>query len=238
VGLVTVDQLILDAKRASDMENSAFVTDAEWLSYANREAAQVHAEFATLSEDYWINYVEFSLPSSGPGALPKNAFQLPDDFHKLRGLDYQIDATNTAWRALRKFTFAERNAMSPDIRRLFAFAPDRRYRIFRDAIWIIPETQPDGHYRMWYTTLFQPFVTTADSFPSWEGVHELVILGMAIRALQKEESLETAAQFGMEREALRERIRNAFTDRDESEADVIQDRQGIDVSPYGRWEPY
>lgn len=238
MGTVTAAQVILDAKRMADMVNSSFVSDDEWLSYVNRSAGEFHAEFAVLSEDYWMNEVQFSLPLSPaiPG-VPANVFPLPVDFHKIRGLDYQVDAGNKTWRAIHQVHFSERNAYTPDLRRVWGAAPDRRWRLMRNSIWIVPEAQPEGVYRLWYTTLFQPLVTTADTIPDWEGMHEIVILGCAIRALEKEET--DASSLRQEREMLRERLAATFKDRNEAEPDVVQDTQSLDISPYGRrWDPY
>lgn len=233
MGFVTAAQIIEDAKNMADMANSSFVSDSEWLSYVNRSAAEFHAEFAVLSEDYWMNEVEFTLPLSPaiPG-VPANVFPLPADFHKMRGLDYQIDSGNKTWRSLHQIHFSERNAYTPDLRRVWGASPDRRFRLMRNALVIYPEAQPEGTYRLFYTTLFQPLVTTADTIPDWEGFYELCILGCAIRALEKEESDATSLR--QEREMLRERLAATFKDRQEVEGDVIADVQSIDVSPFGR----
>lgn len=210
----------------ADMESSTFIANDEWTDYLNREAAALHSEFVEAFEDYYTSQTTFTL-SAGT-----NTLALPADFWKIRGVDYQIDAGNQTWREVRQFQFNRRNDLTPDIRRLWGASPERRYRVFRDALWIVPESDASGTYRLWYVTLYQPMVADADAIPDWEGFHELVILGAAIRALDKQESVTDHLK--RDREMLRARIAAAAQNRNAGEPEVVQDVQSLPGAyPYG-----
>lgn len=79
----TLLQLRTLARQLSDMTNSTFVTDAEFNTYLNLGAQELYDLFAeAMGQEFFLKTYEITL------APPVNVYDLPDDFHLLRGVDY------------------------------------------------------------------------------------------------------------------------------------------------------
>lgn len=100
--MTTLDAIRTAAKQRADMVNSAFVTDAEWLTYIN---ASYFALYGLLTEKFGDDYHAAIAEATTDGASER--IELADDFFKLRGVDLKVDADR--WVPLKPFTFAERS---------------------------------------------------------------------------------------------------------------------------------
>lgn len=162
----------------ADMPLSAsstqYVTESELTTYVNQGGAALHDLITAANEDYYITAVEFTLSTTNTYALPLN-------FYKLRGLDYQ---SGSRWTTVPAFNFAHRNRYSDTARRRPEY-PERAYRVMQGALFVLPEDDYAGTYRLWYLMKFSELVSDSDELDDlWK---EYVVCYAAIQMLQKEE---------------------------------------------------
>lgn len=174
---VTLAQLRNQARQMADMPltTSPFVTEAELTTYINQGGASLHDLITAANEDYYITSVEFTLAATNTYALPLN-------FYKLRGLDYK---SGDLWVNVPAFNFAHRNRYNDTVRRRPDY-PERAYRVMQGALFVVPETDFAGTYRLWYLLKYSELVSDSDQLDDlWK---EYVVCYAAIQMLQKEES--------------------------------------------------
>lgn len=80
---VTLANLKLRARRKADMENSAFISDAELLDLVNEAYCELYDVMTQAFERYYTTTTTFS---TTPGTT---AYALPGDFYKLLAVDLQ-----------------------------------------------------------------------------------------------------------------------------------------------------
>lgn len=126
MAVYTLAQLRTQARQLADAENDGHKTDAEFTTWINQGGQALHDIIVRANEDHHLTSVEFTLSSA-------NTYTLPDNFYKLRGVDYQ---DGDRWFKVPVFHFAERD----------------RY----------DETLYTGTYRLWYVLRYTPLVADAD----------------------------------------------------------------------------
>jgi hypothetical protein len=187
------------------MKNSNFVEDSELNQYINSSYQELYDLLVASFEDYYtLAPVTFSISSGS------NTYSLPADFYKLRGVDCSLDSVN--YYTMQPFDFANRNNFNQSVGVLNAGQYQNQYRIVGDKIYITPEDNAVGSYRIWYVpraTTLALDSSTLDGINGWE---EYVVVDAARQCLDKEES-DTQALM-LEKEALKQRIITMAARRD------------------------
>ncbi len=214
---VTLAQIRTRARQKADMENSNFIEDPELLNYINEALYTWYDVMVEAYEDYFLpaEPLVFVLPVGTDGL-----FDLPEDFYKLAGLDRSVSPggsdrfypmTKTAWRG--------RNNTENTFR--YALTANVTYRIFKDKIQMTPRDSANGTYQLWYIPLAVPFVDETDSIDTFNGFENLLIVDVAIKMLNKEES-DTSSLL-MERDRLTKSLDLMKIDRDINESERIEE---------------
>lgn len=227
-----LSDLILLARQRSDMENNAFISDAELTSYLNNSLAELDDVLVTNYEDYRLSNYVTVLASGGAMVIP-----LPADFYKLRGVDLQVNGAGTGqWFALRAFQFPERNRLNNNAA-LFAFPYGRArlsYRLADQGIMLEPADQAQGTYQVWYTPLFNPLIQMTDLLPqsyASQAWTEYAIVDACIKILGKQ-NLDPSG-FMAEKAALKVRILGASKNRNAAGPKRVADTRGAGGGDYG-----
>lgn len=197
----------------ANMENSQFCTDSEINQYINDAYQSLYDLLVGKFEDYYVTG-----PSSFTIATDANTYSLPATFYKLLGVDRSIGGSE--YFPLKQFSFRDRNLKRINSRRL-GLAPNLEYRIFGDTLYIVPEDQAAGDYRIWYVPKAVLMSADSDTMEGVNGWEEMVVVDAAIKCLIKEES-DTQALM-VEREIMRKRIDELALNRDVGESQQIQD---------------
>lgn len=199
----TLANLRTYVRQQADQESSTFISDSELNRYINQSAAELHGLLTTLYEDYYLTSATFTLTTL-------NTYTLPSNFFKLRRLQYDSAGS---WSKVPQFAFDEFEANQQ--RYLTGAAPEwRMYRIMQAALFVLPEDDFAGDYRIWYLLNYTAMTSDADTLSDLMGWDEYVIVDAAIKCLQKEES---DASILMARKAeLKRRIEMEAANRDAS----------------------
>lgn len=209
---ITLAELKLQSRERADMVESEFVTDTELLSYINSSLAELHdLLIAAYSEEYYMTEYEFV----GDGS---QAYALPADFYKLRGVDIQDNGD--AWRTVKRFNFNKRNEGDNPSMQLMGL-PYIQYRLVGSNIRF--NKIPDGNttFRIWYYPASVKLAVDADEFDDINGYAEYVIVDAAIKMLNKEES--DVSVLMAQKEALRQRLIGMADNRDANEPESVSD---------------
>jgi hypothetical protein len=208
----TESDLRTRARRRADMENSTFVSDAEIQDYLNSSISELHDYMVKSYEDYFVSEQTYNAPLATGGA------NLPDDFYKALGVDYDSGGITST---LRAYSFTERNVYNTPYAVIDRLA-EPMYKIEGNKIKLIPDNSQSGTITLYYVpqaTQFSSTVTEVENvIPGFE---EYVVVATAIRMLMKEESDVSALE--RERQQLASRIIRAISPRDASGSFAIRD---------------
>lgn len=209
----TLLQLKTQARQRADMENSEFVSGTELASYINSSIAELHDLLvATYGPDYFVEQFAFATVAA------QEAYTLPSNFYKLKGVDALLSGTQYA--SLRPFNFNERNK-NIDLSWNGSNGPSIRYRLLGNTLRFMPA--PEGSYqiKLWYIPLPTPLVLDADIYNDINSYAEYVVVDAAIKMLQKEES--DVQVLMAQKMDLRKRIENMAQNRDADQPESISD---------------
>lgn len=221
----TVGDLKTLAKYHSDMVNSDFISDAEWLAYI--QLGYNHL-YDTLVQKYGDDYFTIAYQFTTDGAtdyypLPdgSSTYKLPDGittapaFYKLLGVDVQViggTSVTPVWVTVRPFTFVDRNRYVIPNYQVTLGANNMRYRLRANNIWLTPRQQAGQLVQLHYVPRCVTLTSDSDVIDGVSGWEELIAVEAAIRAKQKEES-DTSVLERMKAEII-ERIEEAAENRD------------------------
>jgi hypothetical protein len=199
----TLANLRTYVRQQADQESSTFISDSELNRYVNQSGAELHGLLSTLYEDYYLTSTTFSLTTA-------NTYTLPSNFFKLRRLQF---SSAGSWVKVPQFAFDEFEANQQ--RYMTGTAIEwRMYRVMQAALFVLPEDDYAGDYRIWYLLNYTPMASDSDTLSDLMGWDEYVIVDAAIKCLQKEES---DASILMARKAeLKKRIEMEAANRDAS----------------------
>lgn len=226
----TLQNIIDLSRQESNMENNFFVTDAELITYINNSLSELDDMMINeVNEDYRVQQY-ITVLQGGNFTIPTMAETM-----KIRGIDIQGQGLNSAqggvpWNPLPKFQLIDRGRLNNNvITRTYPYGKTNLSYFWQgnQGIIIYPEVQAAGTYRVWWIPKFQPLIFPTDvmavqmDMQAWV---EYAVVDVCIKILTKQ-NLDPSA-FMQRKEALRQRIIGAMTNRDESGPDVIANVRG------------
>ena len=220
---VALSSLRSRCREMSDMVDSDFVSDTELLSYINSSYAELYDILVGKFEDYHVTSSTFTISSGNSNALPT-------DFYKLRGLDFQLDSNS--WISLKKFNFNKRNLLNRSVVYNTGLANEVQYRILGNTIYLEPEDNALGNYKIWYIPTYTALVSESDTVDGVNGWEEYIVVDTAIKMLAKEESSIT--HLTAQKNNLLKRIETMSQNRDYDQPEQITDSDESDAQRLNR----
>jgi hypothetical protein len=163
-------------------------------------------------EDYFVSEQTYNAPLATGGA------NLPDDFYKALGVDYESGGITST---LKAYSFTERNVYNTPYAVIDRLA-EPMYKIEGTKIKLIPGNSQSGTITLHYVPLATQFSSTVTEIENViPGYEEYVVVATAIRMLMKEESDVSVLE--RERQQLASRIIRAISPRDVSGSFAIRD---------------
>jgi hypothetical protein len=207
---ITLSQIKTASLRRADMVNSNFIEDDELIAFINNSIEELYDIVVLRYEDYYVDTVQFTITA------PNDGYSIPTLIYKVRGLDL---LSGSDWLNVDRFNFEERNRGQQQLL-LTSIYSDVRYKAIGSTIKIIPKDNAPGTYRLWYIPRFTDLVNDNDTLQAdLEQWHEYVIVDVAIKCLQKEES--DVSVLMAQKAALMNRINNAASNRDAGQPEVV-----------------
>ncbi len=170
----TVATLMTRAKRLADMENSDFVTDAEWRAYLSASYARLYNRLANAG----LAPVESTQSITGTGVA---TYSLPTDWLGTIRIDYLESGS----RPVPLVKMSTRNEHEWDTGQ--AASQACAYRIAKPNIKLLPKPS-GGTYRHLYIPVPADLDDDTDTVDGVSGWEDLLVIEAAIAAKMKEES--------------------------------------------------
>jgi hypothetical protein len=223
---MTLSELRTQVRQRANMENSQFVTDAELLLYINASYGELYDILVSRFEDYYLKSDPVTgLPPTFTLSGGTYTYALPSDLYKLRGLDVQVSGA-TDWATIPRFNFDERNSISRTVNRLQMGLKSLSYRVIGSKLYVLPEDQAAGTYRLWYIPRLTKLAVDADDVAGTVmDFEEYIIVDAAMKCLLKEESDVTVLM--AVKEQLRQRILAMSANRDAGSPERVADVRGF-----------
>ncbi len=151
--IITVYDLMQQARAQADMQSSGFISELELATYVNNSAKELYdLLIGAYGEEYFLsppaNFTTDNINDTFP--LPDGVTQFKDGtgnpfvaapFYKLAGVDLQLGATPQSYVTLKTFPFGERNKFAvPNFSSFYGFT-NIRYRLYGSnpqQIWFTP----------------------------------------------------------------------------------------------------
>lgn len=209
MAIKTLAYLRSRVRKAADMVNSKFVSDAEINEYINESAAELYDLLVAANVDYYNTTLAFSI-SSG------STYALPVDFYKLRGLDIN---SSGEYIPVYNYNYLERNLLQNIT--IGTYYSNVQYAIVGNNIEFLPAANAIGSYRLRYVPYFVEMDDDADTFDGKNGFEKYIIVDAAIECKDKEESDTSRLQSA--KNALLQRIQAMALNRDYGAADKVVD---------------
>lgn len=210
-----------ECKDRADLRNSQFISDSEWNRYINQSYAELYDLLTNMYKDFYVSSTTVSLVAG------TDTYNLPALFYKLLGVDLLINGVASSAITLRPFVFNERN-MYTDRPSFTANGNNYRYRLLGSQIKLVPTPDTTDTLKLWYVPAITDLSSDGSTLDGVNGWEEYIVIDVAIKSLLKEESDVTALM--MQKEAMKQRIREGAMARDTSFPDRV-----IDVNHIQDW---
>lgn len=222
---ITLGELKQKSRERADMVNSQFVKNSELVGLINDSITDLYDLLVDTYEDYYIK--EQSLTT----VFGQDTYSLPDDFYKMRGVDYFLSPTE--FLSVRPFQFTERNIFNRSLVYESSYNAESRlrYRIVGNNIKFIPVPDVQKEIKFWYVPVSENLIDDIDTFDGINGYEELVIVDVAIKMLAKEESDTTQLERRYAR--LWKRVTDSAANRDAGESSRVSDVGNRSLRFYG-----
>lgn len=212
--MVTLAELKEQSRQRADMENSEFISDSELTSYINASLAELHdLLIASYCDDYMMEEYNFA----SDGTL---SYALPADFYKLRGVDVKRGPTGQ-WATVKRFNFNRRNEQQNAYAWNLLGLPYIEYRLVGSNLRFNRTPDNELNFRIFYHPRLAKLAADTDAYDDVNGFAEYVVVDVAIKMLQKEES--DVSVLMAQKEALKQRITAMAANRDANEPASITD---------------
>ncbi len=230
---ISLAEIRTQARQRSDMEQSTFVSTAECNSYINASLKELHdLLIGAYNEEYVMEQVQFS---SVAGQID---YDLPNGvnysgapkFYKLRGVDISIDGSATSWVGVKRFNFNRRNEDVNNTAWSLLGTPFLEYRLVGSKIRFNRTPDANTSFRLWYHPVCQTLVNDSDEYDDVNGWAEYVVVDVAIKMMQKEES--DVSVLAAQKAALHARIQSMAQNRDANEPESVSDVYAEDNDYY------
>ncbi len=231
---ITLGEIRTQARQRSDMEHSLYVSDSEANSYINASLKELHdLLIKAYNEEYVMEVVTFA---SVAGQI---AYDLPDGvnysgapkFYKLRGVDVSVGTQgNAAYAVVKRFNFNRRNEDINNVAWSLLGIPFLEYRLVGATLRFNRTPDANTNFRAWYYPVCQQLVNDSDAYDDINGWAEYVVVDVAIKMLQKEES--DVSVLMAQKEALKKRIEGMAENRDANEPESVSDVYNEDNNYY------
>lgn len=229
-GIYTLLQLRTLATQRANLENSQFVTDAEWNNYVNDSLKELYdLIIQKYGDDYFCNKISFQTDGS------TYLYPLPDGilysaaspFYKFLGLDLALAVTLDSFVTIRSFSFQDRNKYAVPNFQSFYGVTNLRYRLNGNNLWLTPIPASGQTLRLWYVPRCVTLVSDSDTTDCYGGWNEYVVIDAAIKAMIKQELDVTA--LGMQKQAMIQRIESVAENRDAGNPPIVTDAASTDM---------
>ncbi len=216
------------AKQRASMENSPFISDAEWNANINSSYARLYDRLVTLyGEDYFVKDPAYTFTTDGTS----ESYPLPTDFYKLLGVDVQMSSGPQGWMPIRPFQFQERNRYNLPLGLVYTGSLNLRYRLTANKLWLIPTAASGQTIQIRYVPRLTPLVNDTDIADGYSGWLDLVTVDAAIKALRKQQ-LDASELMADKAELIKE-IEDAAVNRDAALPQTVGDnRHAHDPWPF------
>lgn len=214
---ITLADLKLQARQRADKVGSTFIKESELVNYINKSGAELYdLLIGAYGNDYYLKEYEFQVQDG------VSEYDLPADFYKLLGVDFQI--TQQRKLTLKPYMFNERNRYQEGAYWSAVIGiSGPRYHLQNEKIKFRPT--PDGGYTLvlHYIPCFTDLVDDADLLNGVNGWEEYIILDAAIKMLVKEES--DVSQLEKHKDRILLRINTMAENRDAGQSFKVNDVQ-------------
>lgn len=162
---ISVQTMVTNVRTRTNKERSRFVTDAEIVLFLQAAWRELYDVLTNTSEDYNLTVGTPFVLGAGESTAP-----LPDDFYKLRGVDFLDQGSpsdpSAQWRNVRRFTMQQRNA-----RTRYRSAGSVVYQLRGDTIAFSPPPDTGTTLRILYVPRAPRL--TLDTVPASGYVNEI-----------------------------------------------------------------
>lgn len=232
-----LSDLRLAAQQRSDRVNATTITTAEWNSYINASAAALYRIIGQTYEDYNVQQYAFTLAGGqGGNTLQLGAGSGVPLFDKLRHISRVVippggsgGSAATYAPVLRADSPMEWDELSaPVLMPYYGGLTQRvKYWLWGATLEIRPAASAGAQYVLWYIPAYEQLVNDTDTIDgTWmatNGIAEYVVVDVAIKAMIKEESIDTAQLLMQDRERIKSEILVQFAQRDDGQPGRIVD---------------
>lgn len=232
-GVVTLSSLRTLAQQRSNLENSQFVTDAEWNQYINDSNKELYdLVIQAYGDDYYSAYVDFSTDGQNQFyALPNGTnYSAARAFYKFLGLDLALSNTLDSFVRITNFAFNDRNRYSVPNFQSFYGVTNLRYRLNANNLWLTPVPQANQNLRLWYVPRADTLSSDTDTVDGYGGWTEYIVIDAAIKAMIKQELDISGLE--LQKSQMTERINSVANNRDAGNPAKV-----VDVAYDSMWWP-
>ena len=239
------------AQLRADRVNAPIVV-GDWNSWVNGSLAALYRILTALYDDYNVASYPFTL--AGGVGIDNNMLQLGSGssvpaFDKLRHLSRIVTGGGFGTPAtyapvLRADSFIEFDGLTASALMPYygGLTQNVKYMLLGNTLEVRPASSAGASYVLYFIPSFKPLIedtqTIDGTWMSTNGISEYAVLDVAVKALIKEESLDTAALLAADRERVKAEIVSQFAQRDDNQPGRIQDAKGARRSQsfsWGRW---
>lgn len=217
--------IMTDAKDLADLLNNTLVGDPNWRRWINQGQERLYRLLVTKAPARFHKSTTFILTGTGG-----NTVALAADFRSLRQRGVTKDpSVPGSRRTLDHFNFGERDAQGQIP--VWGYGRDLAFDIQAGNIIVEPAALCAGNYAYYYLAGPVAFATDGSGDATniasvFEPYVDFIAHWAAIKALKKEESLDTAAAMQQDLAALYDEIQAEFTDSSDPATIIDVDQVG------------